>query len=99
VNRHITRAALDAIGTPAEIAAARGAEPKFSQISHCTRCARFLSAEVIWRRMYTLAGIRALVVLCDACNSAVPPDSAADAAFQRHIERQAMACVPAGGRA
>jgi len=99
VNRHITRAALDATGTPAQIAAARDAEAKFSYVTHCTRCARLLSAEIIWRRMYTLSGIRALVVLCDACNSAVPPDSAADAAFQRHIERQAMACVPAGGRA
>jgi len=99
VNRHITRAALDASGTPAEIAAAKDAESKFDQVTNCTRCARLLSAEVIWRRMYVLGGIRALVVLCDACNTAVPPDSAADAAFQRHIERQAMASVPAGGRA
>ena len=99
MNRHITRAALDATGTPAQVAAAKRAEAKFDQVTHCTRCATFLSAEIIWRRMYTLAGIRALTVLCDACNTAVPVDSAADAEFQQQLASLAMASVPAGGRA
>jgi hypothetical protein len=99
LNKHITRAALDATGTPAQIAAARDAEAKFSHVTHCMRCARFLSAEVIWRRMYSLPGVRALIVLCDRCNSEAPVDSAADLELQADIKRLALPNASPGGRA
>lgn len=80
-------------------AAAERAEKVFPHLAHCARCGKFLRAELTWRRLYVLPGVRAALVLCDACNSAVPIDSPADAEFRAWIQAQAIAHAPVQGRA
>jgi hypothetical protein len=44
-------------------------EPRFAQITHCTRCERLLGRETVWRRMYShRSGLIALALLCGACS-------------------------------
>lgn len=74
-------------------------QAQFAVLKACSRCRRAFTAEVVLRRVYNSKLGTALAVLCEACDTALPEGGAAELAFRGDIQRQALANVPAQGRA
>jgi hypothetical protein len=80
------------------LAVAQGLEQRHGPFTTCSRCESPLCGTAE-RRLYTIAGGHALVVLCADCRTALPVDSRANSEFQQHLERNGLLHVPPQGHA